>query len=63
MAEQKEQTLAAFVVQDGKAARRLLEAIGKVDKVDDNVQIVDAAIAERTKFRPRPPSSRCGGAP
>ncbi len=49
MAEQKEQTLAAFVLENGAAARRLLEAIEKVDKVDDNVKIVDAAIVEHTK--------------
>ena len=53
MAEQKEQTLAAFVLENGAAARRLLAAIEKVDEVDANVQIVDAAIAERTRIRGR----------
>ena len=51
--QQQAQTLAAFVLENGAAARRLLEAIQKVDEVDDNVKIVDAAIAERTKFRGR----------
>ncbi len=53
MAEQKAQTLAAFVVENGAAARRLLAEIEKVDKVDNNVQIVDAAIAEHTKLTGR----------
>ena len=44
-----EHTLAAFVVDDGKAARRFLEVVQKLDKDDKNVEIVDAAIAERTK--------------
>ena len=50
---QQDQTLAAFVLENGAAARRLLEAIVKVDAVDDNVKVVDAAIAERTKHRGR----------
>ena len=51
--EQQAQTLAAFVLEKGAGAQRLLEAIQKVDAVDDNVKVVDAAIAERTKFRGR----------
>jgi len=51
--QQQAQTLAAFVLENGAASRRLLEAVGKVDAVDDNVKVVDAAIAERTKFRGR----------
>ena len=46
---QQDQTLAAFVLENGKAARRLLAEIEKVDAVDDNVKIVDVAIAEHTK--------------
>jgi predicted flap endonuclease-1-like 5' DNA nuclease len=41
------------VLENGAAARRLLEAVQKVDAVDDNVKVVDAAIAERTKHRGR----------
>jgi predicted flap endonuclease-1-like 5' DNA nuclease len=47
--EQQSQTLAAFALEHGAAARRLLEAIQKVDSVDDKVTVVDAAIAEHTK--------------
>jgi predicted flap endonuclease-1-like 5' DNA nuclease len=46
---QQEQTLAAFVLDDGAAARRLLAEIEKIDAVDDNVKVVDAAIVEHTK--------------
>jgi len=51
--QQQAQTLAAFVLENGAASQRLLEAVQKVDSVDDNVKVVDAAIAERTKFRGR----------
>jgi len=51
MADQQPQTIAAFLLENGAAARRLLEAVEKVDEVDDNVKVVDAAIAERTKRR------------
>ena len=47
--EDRGQTLAAFTVSDGKAARRLLENIQKVDAVDGNVEIVDAAVVDRSK--------------
>ena len=47
--EQRSQTMAAFVLNDGKAARRLLENIEKVDAVDGNVEIIDAAIVDRSK--------------
>jgi predicted flap endonuclease-1-like 5' DNA nuclease/uncharacterized membrane protein len=46
---QQDQTLAAFVLENGAAARRLLEAVQQVDAVDDNVKVVDAAIVEHTK--------------
>jgi predicted flap endonuclease-1-like 5' DNA nuclease len=46
---QQDQTLAAFVLEDGAGARRLLTEIEKVDAVDNNVKVVDAAIAEHTK--------------
>ena len=49
VAQEQDQTLAAFVLENGKAARRLLAEIEKVDAVDDNVKIVDVAIAEHTK--------------
>ena len=49
--EQVPETLAVFVLDNGAAAKRLLEAVEKIDEVNDNVQIVDAAIAERTKRR------------
>ena len=51
--EQQAQTLAAFVLEKEAGAKRLLEAIQKVDAVDDNVKVVDSAIAERTKFAGR----------
>ena len=51
--QQQAQTLAAFVLEKEAGAKRLLEAIQKVDAVDDNVKVVDSAIAERTKFAGR----------
>src|SRR6476660_8850166 len=45
------QTLAAFVLDTGKQSRRLLKRIQEIDDVDPNVKIVDAAIADRTRFR------------
>ena len=49
--EQAPETLAVFVLDNGAAAKRLLEAVQKIDEVNDNVQIVDAAIVDRTKRR------------
>ena len=49
--EQASETLAVFVLDNGAAAKRLLEAVEKIDEVNDNVQIVDAAIVDRTKRR------------
>ncbi len=49
--EQVPETLAVFVLDNGAAAKRLLEAVDKIDEVNDNVQIVDAAIVDRTKRR------------
>ena len=43
-------TLAAFTVDSGDAARRLLKAVQRVDEADDNVQIVDAAVVDRGRF-------------
>ncbi len=43
-------TLAAFTVDSGDAARRLLKAVQRVDKADDNVQIVDAAVVDRGRL-------------
>ena len=43
-------TLAAFTVDSGDAARRLLKAVQRVDDGNDNVQIVDAAVVDRGRF-------------
>ncbi len=51
MAEEYGQTLAAFVLDKGKQSRRFLKRIQEIDDVDPNVKIVDAAIADRTRFR------------
>ncbi len=50
MAEDYGQTLAVFVLDKGKQSRRLLKRIQEIDDVDPNVKIVDAAIADRTRF-------------
>jgi predicted flap endonuclease-1-like 5' DNA nuclease/uncharacterized membrane protein len=47
--EQAEQTFAAFVLDKGSQAKSLLASIEKIDEIDTNVQIVDAAIVDRTK--------------
>ena len=47
--EDRGQTLAAFTVNDDKSARRLLENLQKVDEVDGNVEILDAAVVDRSK--------------
>ena len=47
--EQAEQTFAAFVLDQGSQARSLLESLEKVDEIDTNVKIVDAAVVDRTK--------------
>src|SRR6478752_730910 len=51
MSQDYGQTLAAFVLDSGKQSRRLLKRIQQIDDVDPNVKIVDAAIADRTRFR------------
>ena len=51
MSDEYGQTLAAFVVDSPKGSRRLLKRIEEIDDVDANVKIVDAAIADRTRFR------------
>jgi predicted flap endonuclease-1-like 5' DNA nuclease len=43
-------TLAAFTVDSGDAARRLLKAVQRIDAANDNVQIVDAAVVDRGRF-------------
>ena len=43
-------TLAAFTVDNGDSARRLLKAVQRVDAANDNVQIVDAAVVDRGRF-------------
>src|SRR6185436_8641164 len=47
--EQAEQTFAAFVLDQGSQAKSLLASIEKIDEVDADVRIVDAAIVDRTK--------------
>ena len=49
-AEQAEQVLAAFVFESGEASRRFLKTVQEIDKVDEHVRIVDAAVADRTKL-------------
>ena len=51
MSDDYGQTLAAFVLDTGKQSRRLLKRLQEIDDVDPNVQIVDAAIADRSRFR------------
>ena len=51
MSDEYGQTLAAFVLDTGKQSRRLLQRLQEIDDVDPNVNIVDAAIADRTRFR------------
>ena len=51
MSDDYGQTLAVFVLDTGKGSRRLLKRIQEIDDVDANVKIVDAAIADRTRFR------------
>jgi predicted flap endonuclease-1-like 5' DNA nuclease len=51
MAQEYGQTLAVFVLDAGKQSRRLLKRIQEIDDVDPNVKIVDAAIADRSRFR------------
>ncbi len=51
MSDEYGQTLAAFVLDSGKQSRRMLKRIQEIDDVDANVNIVDAAIADRTRFR------------
>ncbi len=47
--EQVDQTLAAFMLDKGSAARSLLESLEKIDEIDTNVQIVAAAVVDRTR--------------
>ena len=51
MSDEYGQTLAAFVLDTGKQSRRLLKRLQEIDDVDPNVSIVDAAIADRSRFR------------
>ncbi len=43
-------TLAAFTVDSSDAARRLLQAVQRIDAANDNVKIVDAAVVDRGRF-------------
>ena len=47
--DQAEQTLAAFILDDGSRARALLESLEQIDSIDTNVEILDAAVVDRTK--------------
>jgi len=47
--EQADQTLVAFMLDKGSAARSLLGSLEKIDEIDTNVQVVDAAVVDRTK--------------
>ena len=49
MADQAEQILAVFVLDDDVAARRFMKAVEKIDDADENVKIIDAAFADRAK--------------
>lgn len=49
MGEQPDQTLAVFLLENDDAARRFLETVQDIDKANDDVTIVDAAIADRTR--------------
>jgi predicted flap endonuclease-1-like 5' DNA nuclease len=49
VSEQKEQTLAVFLLENDGEARKFLKNVQAIDKADDNVNIVDAAIADRTR--------------
>jgi predicted flap endonuclease-1-like 5' DNA nuclease len=50
MAVQGDQTLAAFVVDNDAVAKRLLKKIQQIDKVDQHVRIIDAAVVHKAKF-------------
>jgi uncharacterized membrane protein/predicted flap endonuclease-1-like 5' DNA nuclease len=50
MSDEYGQTLAVFVLDDGKKSRRLLGRLQEIDEVDPNAKIVDAAIADRTRL-------------
>ena len=47
---QAHKTLAAFTVDNGDSARRLLKAVQRIDEANDNVKIVDAAVVDRGRF-------------
>jgi predicted flap endonuclease-1-like 5' DNA nuclease len=49
MSERPDQTLAVFLLDSDDAARRFLKTVQDIDKTNDDVKIVDAAIADRTK--------------
>ena len=48
--DQGHTTLAAFTVDTSDAARRLLQAVQRIDAANDNVKIVDAAVVDRGRF-------------
>jgi uncharacterized membrane protein len=49
MSEKTDQTLAVFLLDSGDGARRLLKAVEKIDEGDENVKILDAAVADHHK--------------
>jgi len=46
MSDNTDYTLAVFLLDGGDAARRLLDTVEKIDEGDENVKIVDAAVAD-----------------
>jgi uncharacterized membrane protein/predicted flap endonuclease-1-like 5' DNA nuclease len=46
MSDNTDYTLAVFLLDGGDAARRLLDTVMKIDEGDENVKIVDAAVAD-----------------
>ena len=50
MAVAGDQTLTAFLVDNDAVAKRLLKKIQVIDKADEHVRIVDAAIVHKAKF-------------
>ena len=50
MAVQGDQTLAAFLVDNDAVAKRLLKKVQRVDKADQHVRIIDAAVVHKAKL-------------
>ena len=50
MSQNPNQIIAAFVFDDKGASRRFMQKIQTIDKTDDNVVILDAALVDRTRL-------------